>query len=123
MTQRFLPAAALLMTGLLAGCVDGVSAYDGNPNTVIATARDTGRDKIGLRDGDAAIVYTPDGCQAWIMDDGVEGYASNRYDPVSGLPICNRLYAPGTVVGDYQTQSPGLRDYVPTGPGRRAVVN
>lgn len=121
MTMKF--AALLLGTLALSGCVtDGLTAYNGDPNTVIATGKDKGSvDKTGLINGQAAIAYDPDGCQVWIMDDGVEGYSSPRYDPVSGLPVCNNLYPPGTVVKNYQTSGAGLRDYVP-GPGRKTVV-
>lgn len=113
-----LPAVAVL----LSGCVqDGLTRYNGDPNTVIATGVDKGRDSGVLRNGQAAIAYDPDGCQNWIMDDGVEGYSTPRYDPVSGLPVCNDRYPPGTVLRNYQTGTEGIRDYVP-GPGIRTVV-
>ena len=64
--------------------------------------------------GEAAIAYDPDGCQNWLIDDGIEGYSSPRYDPVSGLPICNNRYPPGTVIGPYQTESAALNDWVPS---------
>lgn len=98
---------------LVSGCSDGLTPYSKSPDTVIATASDTGRDKIGLREGEAAIAYDPDGCQGWIIDDGVEGYSGRRYDPVSGLPVCNNHFPPGTVVGNYQTESAPIGDYVP----------
>ena len=97
----------------LAGCADGLAPYNGNPNSVIATARDTGQDQVALLEGEAAVVYDPDGCQGWLMDDGVEGYSGRRFDPVSGLPVCNNLYPPGTVVNNYQTSAAPIRDYVP----------
>ena len=103
----------MLLVGALAGCEAGLTPYRQSPDTVIAVARDTGRDKIGLQEGDAAIAYDPDGCQGWIMDDGIEGYSGRRYDPITGLPVCNDLFPPGTVVKNYQTQSPGLNDWVP----------
>lgn len=110
------------MALLLAGCVqDGLTPYNGNPDTVIATGLDKGRDSGVLRNGQAAIAYDPDGCQNWIMDDGVEGYSTPRYDPVSGLPVCNGRFPPGTVIRNYQTGTEGIRDYVP-GPGVRTVV-
>ena len=110
--------ALMLVAAALAGCSDGLVPYQQSPDTVIAVASDRGRDKIGLQDGDAAIAYDPDGCQGWIMDDGVEGYSGRRFDPVSGLPVCNNHFPPGTVAKNYQTQSPGLNDYVPYS-GRR----
>lgn len=105
---------ALLASALvLSGCEAGLSPYRQGPDTVIATAQDSGRDSGGLVEGDAAIAYDPDGCQAWIVDDGIEGYSGRRFDPVTGLPICNNLYPPGTVLGNYQSQHPGLNDWVP----------
>ncbi len=108
----------MVVAATLAGCSDGLTPYVQSPDTVIATAFDRGRDSGVLQDGGAAIAYDPDGCQGWIIDDGVEGYSGRRFDPVSGLPVCNNQYPPGTVVKNYQSQSPGLRDYVPSA-GRR----
>ena len=111
---------ALLIGTSVSGCgrsfyevFEGTQPYSG-PDSVIATAEDYGEDDAGLVDGQAAIAYDPDGCQVWIIDDGVEGYSGRRFDPATGLPICNNLYPPGTVVKNYQSQSPGLRDYVPS---------
>ena len=116
---------AVLAIMAVGGCVgeagqSGLRPYHG-PDSVIATGLDKGRDSGVLRNGQAAIAYDPDGCQNWIMDDGVEGYSSPRFDPVSGLPVCNNHYPPGTVIRNYQTGSEGIRDYVP-GPGIRTVV-
>ena len=123
MKNRIFSVSGLVATVFLAGFVggEGLTRYDGDPNTVIATGVDKGRDTGVLRNGQAAIAYDPDGCQNWIMDDGVEGYSTPRYDPVSGLPVCNDLYPPGTVLRDYQTGTEGINDYVP-GPGRKTVV-
>ncbi len=107
----------LLAVMVLSGC-EGLTPYRQSPNTVIATNHDTGFDNKSLVDGHAAIAYDPDGCQGWIMDDGVEGYAGRRYDPISGLPVCNNLYPPGTVLGDYRAQSPGIPDFVPRSSGK-----
>ncbi|MBJ2153602.1 hypothetical protein [Paracoccus sp. IB05] len=113
----------LLGAGLVAGCAEsfeGTRRYYG-PDSVIATGVDKGRDRGVLQNGRAAIAYDPDGCQNWIIDDGLEGYSTPRFDPVSGLPICNDKYPPGTVLGDYQSANPGIQDRVP-GPGRKTVV-
>lgn len=109
----FFPAMTL-MTITLAGCSEGVTPYKQSADTVIATNVDEGPDKVGLHPGNAAIAYDPDGCQAWIMDDGVEGYAGRRFDPITGLPVCDSLYPPGTVVGNYQTDTTGMKDWVPS---------
>ncbi|MEZ5754940.1 MAG: hypothetical protein R3D90_09315 [Paracoccaceae bacterium] len=102
----------VLVMGLgLSAC--GIQPY-GGPNSVIAKGDDRGLlDRGALVNGEAAIAYDPDGCQNWIIDDGLEGYSSPRYDPASGLPICNNRYPPGTVIGNYTSQSATGRDWVP----------
>ena len=117
MTHVSFPALALLAATLVAGCTDGLTPYSKSPGTVIATASDTGRDKIGLHEGEAAIAYDPDGCQGWIIDDGVEGYSSPRFDPKTGLPVCDNKYPPGTVLGPYETDSAPGPDRV-SGPAK-----
>jgi hypothetical protein len=117
---------ALLVSGMtLSGCVtesfEGTEPYRG-AGSIIATGQDQGRDTGVLANGVAAIAYDPDGCQNWILDDGLEGYSTPRYDPVSGLPICNNNYPPGTVIRNYQTGTEGIEDRV-SGPGIRTVVN
>ena len=86
-------AAALLLSGCVSETFEGTERYRG-ADTVIATGQDQGRDTGVLRNGNAAIAYDPDGCQNWIMDDGLEGYSTPRYDPVSGLPSCNDKFPP-----------------------------
>lgn len=113
MTKGYIPGTALLIATLLSGCVEGTRAYKPGPDTVIATAYDQGRDSGALPNGGGGIAYDPDGCQGWILDDGVEGYAGRRFDPKSGLPVCNNKYPPGTVLRNYQTSKAGIRDYVP----------
>lgn len=109
--------AALTLATLVSGCggffegVEGTQPYSG-PDSVIATAEDYGRDAVALKDGEAAIAYDPDGCQVWIIDDGVEGYSSPRFDPKTGLPICDGKYPPGTVIGVYETSDAGIPDRV-----------
>ena len=111
--MRYL-APALIAALLLSACEGGgLVRYVDDPNTVIATASDSGRDNTALRNGGFAIAYDPDGCQNWIADDGVEGYSTPRFDPVSGLPVCNNQFPPGAVVKDYQTGDTGIGDYVP----------
>ena len=114
--------ALLLATGV-SGCgrafyevFEGTERYSG-PDSVIATAEDYGEDDKGLVDGQAAIAYDPDGCQVWIIDDGVEGYSSPRFDPKTGLPVCDNKYPPGTVLGPYETDSAPGSDRV-SGPAK-----
>ena len=120
MAKYSLLATGLMAATLLSGCIDGLSPYSQSPDTVIATAQDRGRDGGVLESGHAAIAYDPDGCQGWIIDDGLEGYSGRRFDPVTGLPVCNNLYPPGTVLRDYQANGAGLQpDYVPYPAGKR----
>ncbi len=119
-------AGMLGMVVILSGCgveilgFEGTHRYEG-AQSVIATGQDQGRDENVLKDGEAAIAYDPDGCQVWIIDDGLEGYSSPRFDPETGLPICDGKYPPGTVLGAYETVSAPFPDGV-SGPGRKAVV-
>ncbi len=73
-----LPAVGL-MAVLLAGCE---SASDG------AGIVDGGFDTGPLRDGVANVWVDPDGCQHWVIDDGIEGYMSPRLNR-DGTPRCN----------------------------------
>ena len=122
-TRLLRPAMLLLaLAPVLSGCglfmdaIEGTQAYSG-PDSVIATSEDSGRDNVSLVDGQAAIAYDPDGCQVWIIDDGLEGYSSPRFDPATGLPICDGKYPPGTVIGVYETDDAGIIDRV-SGPAR-----
>ncbi|THH37146.1 hypothetical protein E4Z66_09455 [Aliishimia ponticola] len=117
-SRLILPCAALAALG---ACVEGTGTYSG-PNSVIATNTDKGKDEGPFQDSHPAVVYTPDGCQVWYIDDGVEAYADNRYDPVSGKPICNDAYPPGTVVGPYQSSNSGVTDRIPGPSGVPTVI-
>jgi hypothetical protein len=109
-----LPVLAVGLSACSSGeFFEDVKRYSG-PDSVIAKAGDSGTDKdAGLVEGEAAIAYDPDGCQVWIIDDGVEGYSSPRFDPATGLPVCDSAYPPGTVLGPYETTTAPGPDYVP----------
>lgn len=109
-----LPMLALGLSACASGeFFEDVQRY-GGPDSVIAKAGDSGTDnKQSLVDGEAAIAYDPDGCQVWIIDDGVEGYSTPRFDPKTGLPVCDGKYPPGTVLGPYEASTAPGPDYVP----------
>lgn len=112
-------AMAFAVSGCAGGFIEGIEGaqpYSG-PESVIATAEDFGRDQVSLVDGEAAIAYDPDGCQVWIIDDGVEGYSTPRFDPATGLPVCDDKFPPGTVIGVYETRDAGISDSV-SGPAK-----
>lgn len=110
----------LLAPLALMGCemMEGTTAYRG-PDSYIAIAADRGRDANNNDMDNAAIAVTPDGCQAWVIDDGLEGRASNRLDPVTGLPVCDG--EPGVVYGPYQSGSAGIPDRVLPGPAQTST--
>ncbi|WP_093992698.1 hypothetical protein [Flavimaricola marinus] len=49
----------------------------------------------------AGIWVDPNGCDHWIIDDGVEGYLSERLTP-DGRPVCSGVALPTEVVGPFQ---------------------
>jgi hypothetical protein len=124
MTCRLGPMLALAFG--LSGCgaerfgFEGTQNYEG-PDSIVATAQDQGIDHSDLIDGQAGIAYDPDGCQVWIIDDGIEGYATPRFDPKTGLPVCDNRYPPGTLLGPYESESAPFADAV-SGPGRNLPV-
>ena len=44
----------------------------------------------------------PNGCQHWIIDDGIEGYLSQRLQP-DGRPVCTDDYPINAVVGNHNS--------------------
>ena len=92
---------------VLLTAVSGCTTTGGG--TLMARPTDGGlfgdaQSRQGLFKGEAAVAIDPDGCQNWIIDDGAEGYASRRRDPVSGLPVCGGG-APGQVIGNPRVNS------------------
>lgn len=69
-------------------------------------SRDRGTfDRSGdLADLQAGVWVSPQGCEYWIIDDGVEGYLTNRFDPYSGKPVCRDVPQdfPGVATGDFK---------------------
>ena len=108
---RKLALLALLAPIAVAGCQS--TAYDGGAPKLIARNVDSSfGDPQGPRDGVAAVAVLPDGCQAWITDEGLEGYGGDRSDPRSGLPVCSSEIPPGSVIGDHRA-SADLIDILP----------
>ena len=69
---------------------------------------DRGWDDKPLAELQAGIWIDPNGCDHWIIDDGVEGYLSPRLDP-QGRPICSGNHSESsTVIGDFKGGSSSL---------------
>lgn len=61
----------------------------------------------------AGIWVDPNGCDHWIIDDGLEGYLSARLDKY-GKPVCSGTAPPNTATGGFKRGSP---IYDPNSPG------
>jgi hypothetical protein len=64
-------------------------------------------DKKHLSQLQAGIWVDPNGCDHWIIDDGVEGYLSQRLDKY-GKPVCSGTAPPTVATGDFKGGSTGL---------------
>ena len=105
---------ALVVAGVLSGCGGGV---DGGGGAVIAAiSGEGGRGRVavdktidygqGGREKDlsqlqAGIWVDPNGCDHWIIDDGIEGYLSQRLDQY-GKPVCSGAAPPNVVTGPFK---------------------
>ena len=84
----------LSSAALIAGCVDSDRGGD--------KTRDRGF--IGNDSLQAMVpgIWTdPQGCDHWLIDDGVEGYLSQRLNP-DGRPVCSGTAPPEYVVGPFR---------------------
>ncbi len=64
-------------------------------------------DKKHLSQLQAGIWVDPNGCDHWIIDDGVEGYLSQRLDKY-GKPVCSGTAPPTVATGTFKGGSTGL---------------
>ncbi|MEL6958996.1 MAG: hypothetical protein AAGL89_08625 [Pseudomonadota bacterium] len=78
-----------------------VSQLEGGQRTGAERWVDAGRDEKSLTQLVAGIWVDPNGCDHWIIDDGIEGYLSERLTP-DGRPVCSGVAPPSTVVGPFQ---------------------
>jgi len=84
---------AVLVSALtIAGCAE----LDANKGS------DTSIDSKDLTELRAGIWVDPNGCDHWIIDDGVEGYLSARLDRRTGKPVCSGIAPPTQTVGDFK---------------------
>jgi len=65
---------------------------------------DRGFDSKSLTQLRAGIWVDPNGCDHWIIDDGVEGYLSARIGKY-GKPVCSGVAPPSTAVGPFKSGS------------------
>ncbi|MDU8925996.1 hypothetical protein RXV86_01225 [Alisedimentitalea sp. MJ-SS2] len=90
----------LTATTLVAGCSEtAIQNYHGEVGP--DKSHDLGRDKKHLSQLRAGIWVDPNGCDHWIIDDGVEGYLSARLDK-NGKPVCSGTSTPNVVIGPFK---------------------
>lgn len=82
----------------LAACEDGSIREMGSDKRF-----DGGVDRKDLSTLKAGIWVDPNGCDHWIIDDGVEGYLSARLDRKTGRPVCSGVAPPTYTAGDFKT--------------------
>lgn len=80
----------------VAGCIEVGSKAD--------KTFDSGFDSKHLSNLIAGIWVDPNGCDHWIIDDGLEGYLSERLTP-DGRPVCSGVAPPNTAVGPFREGS------------------
>ena len=92
--------AAIAASTLLAGCIEStIGGQEITDKTV-----DGRFDQKNLSNLVAGIWVDPNGCDHWIIDDGLEGYLSQRLDPY-GKPVCSGIAPPNTATGPYKEGS------------------
>lgn len=89
-TKLFL---AIFAASTLAACEGG--------NTGPDKGIDRGTDAKDLSQLVAGIWVDPNGCDHWIIDDGVEGYLSARLDPY-GKPVCSGAAPANVATGPFK---------------------
>lgn len=89
---------------MIAACAFGLSAcsdYEGLGGVPSDKSTDRGVGNQHLSQLQAGIWVDPNGCDHWIIDDGVEGYLSARLDKY-GKPVCSGVAEPTHTVGDFK---------------------
>ncbi len=93
--------ACALIAGVSAcGDITG-EAGGGRVNTNKTIDYGQGNREKPLSELSAGVWIDPNGCDHWIIDDGIEGYLSQRLDKF-GKPVCSGVGNPGDIVGPFQ---------------------
>ena len=93
----------MTITKLILGCamIAGVAACGHPSPTPDYKGVDRGIGAKHLSQLQAGIWIDPNGCDHWIIDDGVEGYLSQRLDKY-GKPVCSGVAQPTYTAGDFK---------------------
>ena len=99
MTLKTISLAAIAAIGLSA-CTGGFETDKAGPDKTT----DGSRDEKDLSELVAGVWIDPNGCDHWIIDDGIEGYLSARLAP-NGKPVCTVHGAETVVYGPFRDGS------------------
>lgn len=91
--------ALTAVAGALSACNSGFAEIPKRDKTV-----DRGIDSKHLSQLVAGIWIDPNGCDHWIIDDGVEGYLSPRVDKY-GKPVCSGVDETNMAIGPFKDGS------------------
>lgn len=92
----------LTVAGLSLGACSGL--LEGGDRSGAERFIDAGQDEKHLSTLVAGIWVDPDGCDHWIIDDGIEGYLTDRLTP-DGRPVCSGVAPPSTAIGPFRQGS------------------
>ena len=98
-----LVTSAFMLSACTEGVIAGLSGEGGRGRVKTDKTFDYGQGKgeeEHLSNLVAGIWVDPNGCDHWIIDDGIEGYLSERLTP-DGRPVCSGVAPPSTAVGPF----------------------
>ena len=93
-------ALVLVAAGTLSACVDMPVGPDKSVDRNLIDRKDLSQLRAG-------VWIDPNGCDHWIIDDGVEGYLSQRLDKY-GKPVCSGIAPPTIATGDFKGGSTSI---------------
>ena len=96
--------ALLAALSIVSGCGGNAIAalgIEGGNRTGAERFVDAGQDAKNLSTLVAGIWVDPNGCDHWIIDDGIEGYLSERLTP-DGRPVCSGIAPPNYATGPFR---------------------
>jgi hypothetical protein len=99
--MKLMKFSALMAVAATSACT---SMLEGGERTGEERWFDAGQDDKHLSQLVAGVWIDPDGCDHWIIDDGVEGYLTDRMTP-DGRPVCSGLAPPNTATGPFREGS------------------
>jgi hypothetical protein len=101
---------ALVLIATVAGCageggaiISAISGEGGRGKVKFDKTIDYGQGgkQKDLSQLQAGIWVDPNGCDHWMIDDGIEGYLSQRLDQY-GKPVCSGAAPPNVVTGPFK---------------------